>query len=359
VISNPGNKSVNENALLAFSLSATDVNGDAISYSMSGGPTGSTFAGNTFSWTPTFTQSGSYVATFYAQDNGSPVMSDTQAITITVNNVNNPPVLANPGNKSVNENALLAFSLSATDVNGDAITYSMSGGPTGSALTGNTFSWTPTFTQSGSYVVTFYAQDNGSPVMSDTQAITITVNNVNNPPVLANPGNKSVNENALLTFAIFATDANGDAITYSMSGGPAGASLSGNTFSLTPSYSQAGIYQIGFYATDEGTPVMSDTQTITVTVNEVNRPPVLVSPGDRFENENVPFSFILSATDPDGNAITFSATDLPSGAALTDSTFSWTPDTGASGIYTVQFFAADDGNPALSDSQAVTITVSP
>src|SRR3989442_6925504 len=72
------------------------------------------------------------------------------------------------------------------------------------------FSWTPGYDQAGSYPVTFTATDNGSPVLSASEAITITVTNTNRAPVLAAIGNKSVAENAGLTFTIPATDPDSD-----------------------------------------------------------------------------------------------------------------------------------------------------
>jgi hypothetical protein len=356
-LTNPGNKTVNENQLLQFTLSAADVNGDAITYSMSGAPTGAGLTNNQFGWTPTYAQSGSYNVTFLARDNGVPQMSDSQTINITVNNMNNPPALTNPGNKTVNENQLLQFTLSAADVNGDAVTYSMNGAPTGAGLSDNQFNWTPTYTQSGSYSVKFFARDNGMPQMSDSQTISITVNNVNNPPTLTNPGNKNVNENQLLQFTLSAADVNGDAITYSMSGAPTGASLINNQFNWKPTYAQSGSYGVKFFAWDNGIPQMSDSQTISITVNNVNNPPMLTNPGNKNVNENQLLQFTLSATDVNGDAVTYSMNGAPTGAGLTNNQFSWKPTYAQSGSYGVKFFARDNGVPQMSDSQIISITV--
>src|SRR3989339_994008 len=93
-----------------------------------------------------------------------------------IEKADSPPVLVSPGNKSVNENTLLTFGLSATDPDGDTVTYSMTKAPTNSTLNFVTgiFSWTPTYEQSGSYVITFTVR---TKALSDSKAITITVNN--------------------------------------------------------------------------------------------------------------------------------------------------------------------------------------
>ena len=60
------------------------------------------------------------------------------------------------------------------------------------------------------------------------------------------------------------------------------------------------------------------------------------------------------ATDPDGNSITYSAEDLPSGATFASQTFNWTPDYSQAGTYQV-IFTATDGQ--AQDSQTVNLTV--
>ncbi len=94
---------------------------------------------------------------------------------------NRPPTLTNPGDKTVSENSMLAFALSATDLDGDALTYSANPLPAGAVFSnasGN-FVWTPTYDQSGVYGVTFSVSDGQA---SDQQSIQIVVNNTNRPP---------------------------------------------------------------------------------------------------------------------------------------------------------------------------------
>jgi len=75
-------------------------------------------------------------------------------------------------------NSTLTFNLSAKDVDGDTITYSATGLPTGAVLKGPNFSWTPGYTQAGTYEVTFTASDGKE---QDTEVISIRVDNINRP----------------------------------------------------------------------------------------------------------------------------------------------------------------------------------
>jgi hypothetical protein len=72
--------------------------------------------------------------------------------------------------------------------------------------------------------------------------------------------------------------------------------------------------------------------------------------------EGQPIEFTVSATDPDGDPLTFSASNLPEGASFdtATATFSWTPRYDQAGVYVVRFEVSDG---VLSDFEDVTITV--
>lgn len=88
-----------------------------------------------------------------------------------------PPVLAPIGNKVAAEGSLITFTVSASDADGDALTYTATGLPNGAAFdpATRTFRWTPGYDQSGSYTLRFQATDGRS---TDYEDITITVGNM-------------------------------------------------------------------------------------------------------------------------------------------------------------------------------------
>ena len=114
-----------------------------------------------------------------------------------------------------------------------------------------------------------------------------------------------------------------------------------------------------FTVTDSGTPVQSDSEEVTITVGDVNRPPVLNPIGAKTVEEDQLLEFTITASDPDGDALTYSAGNVPAGASFSadTQTFSWTPDFGAAGNYSVTFTVTDSGTPAQSDSEIVIIDV--
>jgi uncharacterized secreted protein with C-terminal beta-propeller domain len=111
--------------------------------------------------------------------NGHPVAAISNNGQVSIG-LNQSPILRAIGNKSVNEGADLNFTISATDLDGDALTYSASNLPSGASFNASThiFSWTPTYNQSGRYSNVHFEVTDGS--LTDFENITIIVNNHGN-----------------------------------------------------------------------------------------------------------------------------------------------------------------------------------
>jgi len=139
---------------------------------------------------------------------------------------------------------------------------------------------------------------------------------VNGPPVLAGVGNQATAEGTNLAFALAAVDPDGDAITYSAVGLPAGAALNAATgaFSWTPGYTQNGVYNVTFRASDPFGGV--DSEAITITVTDVNAAPTANAGPDA--TVDVSSTVTLNGTlssDPDNDPLTFAWTQV-SGPAV-------------------------------------------
>ena len=363
-----GDRTADEGELLAFTVTGSDPDGDALRFSTGTLPPGAFFDSLTqeFTWTPGFGDGGNYQVLFTLTDEGDPPQSDSEAITITVGDVNRLPVLDPIGNKAVNEGELLEFTITATDPDGGSLTFSAGNLPSGASFdaVSQQFSWTPAYGQAGSYAnILFTVTDDGNPPQSDSEAITITVRDVNRLPVLDPIGDRTADEGELLAFTVTGSDPDGDALRFSTGTLPPGAFFDSLTqeFTWTPGFGDGGNYQVLFTLTDEGDPGLSDTEEITITVGGVNRPPILDPIGSRQVNEGAEITFTVTGSDPDGDELTYSADKLPPGASFDPATrvFSWTPGNDQSGSYpNILFTVVDDGNPVLSDTENIVITVS-
>lgn len=175
-----GNKTTGEGELLQFVVTASDSDGDNLVFSATNLPSGATFDPQirTFSWIPTFNQSGNYEnIEFTVTDNGSPIELDVELITITVGNVNRAPAIDSVAPQEVLEGELVTFTVSAIDPDGNNFTLSALNLPSGASFDAQTgvFSWTPSLSQSGVHVVTFEASDNGIPSETGSTDVVITV----------------------------------------------------------------------------------------------------------------------------------------------------------------------------------------
>ena len=368
VLGSIGAKSVNELAALSFTATATDGDNDALEFMLAGTiPAGASItSGGAFSWTPSESQDGTHTITIQVQDgNGG---SDSETITVTVSEVNEDPVLNPIGPKSVNQLEALTFTATATDgdvIGGTADTLEFSlgaGAPTGASINQNTgaFSWTPTASQVGMHTITFQVEDGAG--ATDSEAVTVTVSESNENPVLGSIGAKSVNELATLSFTATATDGDNDALEFTLAGTiPAGASItSGGAFSWTPSESQDGTHSVTARVSDGNGG--SDSETITVTVSEVNQAPALNPIGPKSVNRPGTLAFTATASDGDviggtADSLEFSlAGTIPAGASITSGgAFSWTPTASQIGTHTITIQVEDSSGAA--DSGAVTVRV--
>ena len=92
-----------------------------------------------------------------------------------------------------------------------------------------------------------------------------------------------------------------------------------------------------------------------------NDPPLLAPIGNKTVANGGTLSFTLAGSDPNGNALTYEAFFLPSGAIFDANTrtFTWTPSTArCNNVFTgITFRVVDNGVPNLSDSETINITI--
>jgi len=367
-----GPQTVLEGAPLAFQVTASDVDGGFPVLTSSTLPSTATFVDNgdgtaDFNWSPTFLESGVYNVTFYATDNVTPALIDSELVVITVTEAGNQlPDMASIGAQAGTEQVPMSFSVSATDAESIPVL-------TSSALPGTAtyvdngdgtadFNWTPGFTDAGVYNVTFYATDDSAAV--DSELVVITINETGNqPPVLDSIGAQLLAEGESLNLIITSSDPDATFPTLTVDTLPEGAAFVDNldgtaNFDWTPGFTQVGSYFITFYA-DDGI-AAPDSEIVNIIVTEAgNQPPVIALIGPQTVIEGDSLGFAVAATDPDSTIPALTTGTLPLGASFLDNgdgtgEFSWIPDFTQDSVYDVMFYA-DDGS--LLDSQLVTITV--
>lgn len=247
-----------EGQLFQLTVSGTDPDGDSLTYAADNLPAGAAFSGQTLRWTPGYDQAGTYEISLSVSDG---VAAAVQTVTLTVLDTNRAPVLSAIGNHTVAEGNTLSFDLAATDPDNDALTLTCGPLPAGAAFSGSRFTWTPGYTQAGTYTLTAAVSD-GS--LTDTETVTLTVTNTNRAPVLTPIADQTVTAGQLLTIAIACSDPDGDTVTLTGQNLPGGAVVANGRFTWTPAADQAGTWTVTIVANDgRGA---SDTQIFQITV---------------------------------------------------------------------------------------------
>ena len=372
-------QTINEGVALALNLSATDTDQPAqvLTFSAeSGAPPGlSVSPAGALSWTPTEAQGpGNYQVTVRVTDNGNPPLSATQVVSITVNEVNTPPVLAAIADQTVRAGNALTFTASATDSDlpPNVLAFSLgAGAPPGAAIDPGTgaFSWTPTPAQGGTTVpITIVVTDNATPPGAASRTFNVVVSPSNTAPTLSPIADQTIPEGSPFSLTVTATDADVPANTIAFALGPdtpAGMTITANgVISWTPGEAQGpSVNQITVIATDNGIPPLGATNRFTLNVTEVNQPPTLGAIADQTVEAGVVLTFPVSANDPDlpPNILTFSVgPGAPTGVTVNPATgeFSWRP-TGLQGPSTnrITIQVADNGTPSLSTNRTFTVIV--
>ena len=352
------NKEFNRFQPVTITLDATDVEGDALTYSVVGDVSSGTLGSisdNQIIYTPTQDFNGTDTFTYKANDGTDD--SNTATVTITVAGVNDAPVTQNQ-TASMNEDTAVednaTITLLSTDVDGDSVTYTIvsdvSNGTT--SLSGSTVIYIPTANFNGTDTFTFKAND--GTVDSNTSTVTITIAAVNDAPV-ANDVSASTDEDTAVNITLSGTDIEGDALTYSVVGTNNGTvTISGSTATYTPTQDFNGTDTFTFKAND-GTDD-SNTATATVTINAVNDAPI-ANDVTASTDENIAVNITLSGTDIDGDTLTFSiVSDATNGTtSVTDSVLTYTSNDEWGGTETITY-KVNDGS-LDSNSSTVTITV--
>jgi hypothetical protein len=127
-----------------------------------------------------------------------------------------------------------------------------------------------------------------------------------------------------------------------------------------PGEAQDGTYPVTFRVADDGNPNLADTQTITITVHEVNTAPVLAALGPQTVTTHRLLRFTATATDADlpPNPLRFRlGAGAPAGATIDSVTgvFSWMPGLIQTGDFAITILVSDGSG--ASDSQIVQVHV--
>ena len=344
-----------EDTPLGVTLTATDPDGDPVSFTVITSPAHGSLTGSgasrTYSPAPNYFGPDSFT---YRADDGI-LTSNTATVSITVTPVNDPPVAVD-ASVTTAEDTPTGVTLTAVDVDIDPLTFSIVTGPAHGTLTGTGAgrTYTPDPNYFGPDAFTFTAND--GTVDSNVATESITVTPVNDPPV-ADPKSVTTAEDTPVGITLSGSDIEGSALTF-LATSPAHGTLTGTGASrtYTPDANYFGLDSFTYRVNDSS--IDSEAAIVTITVTPVNDAPV-AAPKSETVAQDATVLVGLTGTDVDGDALTFSVVTSPAHGTLvgTGATRTYTPSVGFFGPDSFTYVANDgtiDSNVAT-----VTITVTP
>jgi hypothetical protein len=200
--------------------------------------------------------------------------------------------------------------------------------------------------------------DDGDPALTEVVEFVWTTSDTNRAPLLGVPADVAYDEGTDIAILVDAEDPDGDGLRFMASGLPPGIAIDRFTgqISGTSGFSTAGVYTIEVTVTDDGAPSLATSGSFVLRIGNVNQPPQVVKVGDRSDRESTAVDIALGATDPDGDALRWSAAGLPAGVAIDAESGILSGRLLQAGTYTVTV-TASDGVDATSSTFVWSVTV--
>ena len=347
---------VQENQTAVTTVSVSDVDEDELTLTLGGTDADSFDLSNdnvlTFKEAPDYETKTSYSITLTVSDGTVTVPKDVTIVIIDINDA--APVFTSGATFSAEENQTTIGTVTATDPEGDSFNFSILGTELEITPAGVlTFASAPDYETKATYTDTVTVVDTEG--NSATQDIAVNVTNVNdNSPVFTSGATFSAEENQTTIGTVTVADADGDDVTFSVSGTELEITSAGVlTFASAPDYETKSSYTTIVTASD-GTNII--TQAITVNVTDVNDiAPVFTSSPTFSAAENQTAIATVTATDPEDDLITFivSGSEL----AITSAgvlTFASEPNYETKASYTAIVTASDGIN---TTPQEITVNI--
>lgn len=163
-----------------ITLSGRDPGGRTLSYSIVNSPSRGVLSGVPPNLTYTPGRDFNGVDSFEFKTSNGITESRPAKVSVVVSPANDSPVLSVIGTQEINAGEAVNLFISATDVDAQPLTLTVSGKPGEATVTELTstswrFSWSPLALQAGDYKLSIKVEDTGSPRLSDTRDIVLSI----------------------------------------------------------------------------------------------------------------------------------------------------------------------------------------
>jgi RHS repeat-associated protein len=350
------------NSTYSYPVQALDGDGDPLTFRLQAAPAGATIDPGTgvIRWTPS--QPGTYDFRVEASDGRGGTAAQSYQVTVSSGQPNqNPAITSTPPARAIVFRDFV-YPVSASDPDGDPLAYFLTQAPAGMAIDRATgrITWRPDRSQVGTAAVTVSVRDPRGGQASQTFTLDVTPDPANQAPVFTSTAPVIADPGQLYSYAVTATDAENDPLSFDLPLRPAGMAIQPATGLLTwlPGAAQVGAHDVIVRVRDGNDGVTL--QHFQVTVHGPNVPPVIVSAPPPQAVQGFPFEYRVQAEDTAGDVLTFHLDAGPAGATVDASTgvLSWVPSAAEVGTQSLSVTVVDDRGGARTQTFTVQVVAS-
>jgi len=349
----------------SFQPMVTNPGGSTLSFTIVNRPAWGTFSTATgaLSGTPTTTNEGTFANILISVSDGHTTAS-LPAFSIQVQApANNAPTISGTPAPTVVAGNQYAFTPAAADPDGHALTFSILNAPSWASFSASTgqLSGSPPTADVGVFSNIVITASDGT-LTASLPAFSIQVlAAANDTPTISGIPPTSVVAGSNYSFKPSATDPAGKVLTFSIQAMPPWATFSASTGALTgtPTSANIGTFAGIVIAVSDGTSTAALPAFSIQVQPPLDHAPVIGGTPSTNLVAGASYSFTPTASDPDGDALTFSVANRPSWASFSNTTgqLSGTATTGNVGIFSGIVISVSDGT-LTSSLPAFAIAVS-
>ncbi|MFK3859472.1 tandem-95 repeat protein, partial [Pseudoalteromonas rhizosphaerae] len=334
-----------DNSVL-ITLVGSDIENDDLSYRLDEGALhGSLVQQSNDSWlyTPNANYNGSDGFSFVVND--GQLDSTTTPVSLVITAVNDAPIVGLQTGVT-DEDMPVVMNLLGSDVDGDRLTYTIVSQPTHGAATisGEQVTYQGSANYFGDDQFSYIAND--GLLDSAPSTVSVTINSINDLPVITGVPSLAVNENDLYSFVPLATDNDGDNLSFSIENKPSWLNFDTTTGELSgrPSNADVGSYAGITVRVTDGIASQSLTP-FTLTVVNVNDAPTISGSPATSIAQDTGYSFTPIVSDIDNTSLSLTISNKPSWATFdsTSGTLSGIPTRDDVGLYSNILITVTDG----------------
>jgi hypothetical protein len=337
-----------------FEPQAVDAEGDKLTFSISNRPSWASFSSATgaLSGTPSIANAATYSNIVISVSDGRATASLPAFVIQVQGPENNAPTISGSPGTSVQVSQAYSFAAKASDPDQDPLTFSISNKPTWASFSSKTgvLSGTPSTSSVGNYAnIVISVSDGRASASLAPFAINVQSGSNHAPTITGSPATTAT-VGAAYSFQPSATDSDKDTLAYTIQNKPSWASFNSATGALTGTPTSTGTYSNIVISVSDGKASASLAAFAIAVGSSTNRAPTLSGSPPSNVSAGTAYAFQPSASDADGDKLTFSVQNKPSWATFSTTTgaLSGLPTTSNVGAYANIVISVSDGKTSVS-----------